>query len=132
LSGPLRITVETRHSSWDTDEIRDLLAAYGAASCWADRHSRPITPLWRTADWGYLRLHEGAGKVWPFYGRAALATWLDRIEENFGDCAEADVFVYFNNDPGEAALRGAESLARMAARRGMTVSRVIADKRLPS
>jgi uncharacterized protein YecE (DUF72 family) len=128
LTGPLRITVETRHSSWDTDEIRDMLTAYGAALCWADRKSRPITPLWRTADWGYLRLHEGAARVWPFYGRAALAAWLDRIETVYGKCADTDVFVYFNNDPGEAALRGAETFARMARRRGMTVSRVIAAK----
>jgi uncharacterized protein YecE (DUF72 family) len=128
LIGPLRITVETRHSSWDTDEIRELLTAYGAALCWADRRSRPITPLWRTADWGYLRLHEGGGRVWPFYGRAALASWLDRVEENFGDCADADVFVYFNNDPGEAALRGAETVAGMARRRNMMVSRVIGAK----
>lgn len=128
MRGPLRITVETRHSSWDTDEIREMLTAYGAALCWADRRSRPITPLWRTTDWGYLRLHEGAARVWPFYGRAALAAWLDRIAETFGSCADTDVFVYFNNDPGEAALRGAESFARMARRRGMTVSRVIAAK----
>ena len=28
-----------------------------AALCWADRLGRPVTPLWVTADFAYLRLH---------------------------------------------------------------------------
>ena len=38
-----------------------------AALCWADRKGSAVTPLWRTADWGYLRLHEGDGAPWPGY-----------------------------------------------------------------
>ena len=51
-----RVAVEPRHESWWTDEIRALLERYGAALCWADRDEKPIAPLWRTTDWGYLRL----------------------------------------------------------------------------
>jgi len=57
--GYVRVAVEPRHRSWWTPEVRRVLSSYNAALCWADRRSRPITPLWRTADWGYLRLHEG-------------------------------------------------------------------------
>src|SRR6516164_7218639 len=56
----VRVTVEFRHQSWWAADIRLLLERHGAALCWADRLGRPITPLWRTADWGYLRFHEGA------------------------------------------------------------------------
>jgi uncharacterized protein YecE (DUF72 family) len=47
--GPLRITVEPRHSSWWTEEVRQILAAHDAALCWADRRGHAVTPLWRTA-----------------------------------------------------------------------------------
>ena len=44
------------------DSSGQVLAEYGAALCWADQHSRPVTPLWRTAGWGYLRFHQGAAQ----------------------------------------------------------------------
>ena len=73
---PVRVAVEPRHPSWWTEETRQVLAAHGAALCWADRRGRPLTPLWRTADWGYLRFHEGAARPWPRYGASALRSWL--------------------------------------------------------
>jgi uncharacterized protein YecE (DUF72 family) len=36
--------------------------------------------------------------------------------------AAADVFVFFNNDRGGAAIRNARTLNRMAGRRGMAVA----------
>ncbi|MBA3489785.1 MAG: ISAs1 family transposase, partial [Longispora sp.] len=54
----MRVAVEFRHESWWTTQTRETLENYGAALVWADRCSKPISPLWRTADWGYLRLHE--------------------------------------------------------------------------
>ena len=71
-AGPVRVAVEIRHDSWWIEEIRELLARHHAALCWADRLGRPASPLWRTADWGYLRLHEGAAQPWPRYGERAL------------------------------------------------------------
>ena len=48
-----RVAVEPRHATWWVDEVRQVLRDRGAALCWADRGSRPVTPLWSTSDWGY-------------------------------------------------------------------------------
>ncbi|NUT19633.1 MAG: DUF72 domain-containing protein [Hamadaea sp.] len=107
----VRVAVEPRHSSWWTDDVRRALEKHNAALSWADRGGRPVTPLWRTADFGYLRLHEGRAHPRPHYGRTALKTWLARIEDAFD--AEP-VYVYFNNDHGAAATDNAETLVRLA------------------
>ncbi|MEU7062128.1 DUF72 domain-containing protein [Streptomyces sp. NPDC046161] len=107
----VRVAVEPRHESWWTPEVRSVLVERGAALCWADRHSRPVTPLWRTADWGYVRFHEGRAQPWPRYGPGALRSWAGRIADAWP--ARADVFAYFNNDPGGAAVRDAEAFRRM-------------------
>jgi uncharacterized protein YecE (DUF72 family) len=117
-----RVTVEARHESWWSDEVRAVLDRRGAALCWADRRGRPVAPTWRTAGWGYVRLHEGAASPRPSYGRAALATWLDRIDDAWPSARRADVFVFFNNDHGGAAVRNARTLVRMARRRGFTLA----------
>jgi uncharacterized protein YecE (DUF72 family) len=92
-----------------------VLERHGAALSWADRKGRPVTPLWDTAGFGYLRLHEGAAHPWPRYGRAALSSWLDRIDR--------PTYVFFNNDPGGAAVIDAAAFAGLARRRGIEVSR---------
>jgi uncharacterized protein YecE (DUF72 family) len=113
----VRVAVEPRHRSWFTDETRDLLKRHGAALCWADRLGRPVTPLWDTADFGYLRLHEGRAEPRPRYGRSALSTWLNRVG------TDRDTYVYFNNDPGGAAVTDAVAMAAMARRRNVAVTR---------
>jgi uncharacterized protein YecE (DUF72 family) len=110
----VRVAVEPRHSSWWCSDIRRLLEHRGAALCWADRGSRPITPLWRTADWGYVRFHQGRASPHPRYGRTALATWAGRIADTWPE--EADVYVYFNNDAGGAAIHDADAFIRLADR----------------
>jgi uncharacterized protein YecE (DUF72 family) len=110
----IRVAVEPRHESWWTDDLRRLLEKRGAALTWADRLGRPVAPLWRTADWAYVRLHEGRAHPWPNYGDAALRTWHGRVAENWP--RNADVFVYFNNDPGAAAIRNAQTFERIATR----------------
>jgi uncharacterized protein YecE (DUF72 family) len=117
----VRVVVEPRHDSWWTEEVRQVLAAHDAALCWADRLGRPVSPLWRTADWGYLRLHEGAAQPWPRYGERALSSWAQRIAGTWPD--DADVFVFFNNDPGGAAVRDAAAFASLAGQAGRRVSR---------
>ncbi|MER5293579.1 DUF72 domain-containing protein [Streptomyces pharetrae] len=116
-----RVAVEPRHESWWTPEVRRVLESRGAALCWADVLSRPVTPLWRTADWGYVRFHQGRAQPWPRYGRQALETWLRRIAAAFDD--GRDVYTYFNNDPGGAAVQDATAFARAAAARGRTATR---------
>ncbi|MFB9833257.1 DUF72 domain-containing protein [Actinoallomurus acaciae] len=115
----VRVAVEPRHDSWWTGEVRDLLTERGAALCWPDRLGRPLTPLWRTAGWGYVRFHEGAARPWPSYGDQALRAWVGRI----GDAWPDDAYVYFNNDPGGAAVRDAIRFGRFAGRAGLPVSR---------
>jgi uncharacterized protein YecE (DUF72 family) len=115
----VRVAVEPRHDSWWTDEVRAVLTDRGAALCWSDRRSHLLAPLWATADWGYLRLHEGTASPWPSYGRRALASWLDRLADAWP--AGADRYVYFNNDQGAAAVRDAAALVRLAD--GRTVGR---------
>lgn len=106
----VKVTVEPRHDSWWVDETRKVLERHDAALCWADRHSRPLTPLWTTASWGYLRMHEGRATPWPRYGRTALRSWVRRIAEF--TC----VYVYFNNDPGGAAITDARAFKALSER----------------
>ncbi|MET7751568.1 DUF72 domain-containing protein [Micromonospora sp. NPDC005367] len=82
-----------------------------------------MTPLWRTTDFGYLRLHEGRARPHPRYGRAALASWVRRLGDTFG---EASAYVYFNNDPGGAAIADAVTFAALCRRDGLQVSRASA------
>ncbi|MGP3966585.1 DUF72 domain-containing protein [Streptomyces sp. 6N223] len=119
----VRVAVELRHPSWweAERELRAALERSGAALCWADRWSRPVTPLWRTAPWGYVRLHGGAAQPPPRYGCQALASWARRVADAWGD--EDDVYVYLNNDTGGAAVADATRFARAAAALGRTVSR---------
>jgi uncharacterized protein YecE (DUF72 family) len=119
--GHLRVAVELRHDSWFTPEVREVLAARNAALVLADRRSRWVTPEWRTADWGYLRFHEGGGR-WPCYGRTALAARAGTVERLWPD--GEDVFAYFNNDPRCCAVRDARWFALACARRGLAPTRV--------
>jgi uncharacterized protein YecE (DUF72 family) len=117
-----RVAVEPRHDSWWTDEVRALLERYGAALCWADRDEHPVAPLWRTADWGYLRMHTGAAQPWPRYRPEGLRVWAERLATAYG--ADDDVLVYFNNDPGGAAVVDAVAFADGVRATGRTPSRV--------
>jgi len=119
--GPVQIAVEPRHPTWWTDEVRQLLAAHGAALCWADRLGRPVTPLWPTAGWGYLRFHEGTADPWPSYGERALRSWAERVRAAWP--GDAVVYVYFNNDPGGAAVVNSATFAALARDTGLTVTR---------
>ena len=112
-----RSAFEFRHPSWDTERTRALLDAAGAAIVLADR------PGWRvpphvTAGWSYVRFHQGApqGAAYP---RAKLRRWADRLAE----LPAEDVYVYFNNDPGGAAVRDAETLFELLDARGVSLAR---------
>jgi uncharacterized protein YecE (DUF72 family) len=116
-----RVAVEPRHASWWTPETEEVLRSRGAALCWADVLARPATPLWRTADWGYVRFHQGRARPWPHYGERSLRTWVRRVAEAFP--RGRDVYAYFNNDPGGAAVGDASTFASLARRAGLTVTR---------
>jgi uncharacterized protein YecE (DUF72 family) len=117
----VKVAVEFRHDSWFTDEVRRILTAHDAAACLADSpHLR--TPVWRTAGWTYLRLHEGEASPPPCYGRAALSTWAERLETEWGPGATA--YVYFNNDGRACALRDAAVFGELCRDRGLHPTRV--------
>ncbi|MFD7919247.1 DUF72 domain-containing protein [Streptomyces sp. NPDC059740] len=118
----VRVAVEPRHETWFVPRVRQVLEERSAALCWADRRARPTTPLWRTAEWGYLRLHEGIATPPPRYGRRSLRTWAERVAATWP--GGATVHVYFNNDPGGAAVHDAVAFARAARAAGLAPTRV--------
>jgi uncharacterized protein YecE (DUF72 family) len=105
----LRWAAEFRDPSWLHDETYEVLRRYGVALCVHDL--LPDHPWLLTADWAYSRFH-GPSALSQKYGgeygpkglsRAAdgLSTWRDQGR---------DVYAYFNNDAGGAAVRDAEWL----------------------
>jgi uncharacterized protein YecE (DUF72 family) len=118
----IRIAFEARHPSWFVDEVADLLRSRNIPLVLTDRLHRPLEPLWRTADWGYVRLHEGAADPWPHYSLDALQTWAERIASSWSE--DEDVFVYFNNDPGCYAVSDAIDFAGCVDRTGRSRTRV--------
>lgn len=119
----VRVAVEPRHQSWFDDEIRDVLHHHDAALCLADRRG-PRTPTdraWATATWGYARFHAGGAQPRGCYSERALTTWLNRIVGLWP--ADADVYLYWNNDFRGCAPRDAAAFARLAEDRGLRVTR---------
>lgn len=117
----VRVAVEFRHESWFTSETRRLLESRKVALCLADSPRRK-QPFWRTADWAFVRFHEGRGSRAPGYERDALRTWARRIADLWGP--RHDVFVYFNNDTGGHAVRDAITFAELVEAAGLSPTRV--------
>ena len=111
----VRVAVEFRHKSWFVDEVQRELTDRGVALCLADRRG-PITPIWRTADWTYIRFHVGRSTPRPCYDEDALDSWISRLTNTW--TADEDAYVYFNNDHRACALRDAIVFARLAHRAG--------------
>jgi len=114
-----RVAVEFRHGSWYVDETAELLSRRGAAFCIADSPWQRA-PRWRTADWGYIRFHEGRSAPQPCYGHGALASWARRTAEVYGD--GADVYAYFNNDSNVCAPLNAARFVRSLRALGLTAN----------
>jgi uncharacterized protein YecE (DUF72 family) len=111
--GAAPLALEARHESWFTPDVRAVLERHDVAFTMADRFG-PITPLWTTTDWTYLRLHEGRATPRPCYGRDALRSWVDRLHALPGG---RQGYVFFNNDPRACAPRNAATFERILARR---------------
>jgi uncharacterized protein YecE (DUF72 family) len=109
----IKVAVEFRHPSWYTEATTAVLAEHDAAFCWADSPRRR-TPEWRTASWGYLRMHGGRASPRPCYGRQALRGWAKRLADVFKP--SEDVYVYFNNDTNACAVANAEGFSRLLPR----------------
>jgi uncharacterized protein YecE (DUF72 family) len=104
----VRVTVELRHPSWQTDDVFALLERHGAASCVMSGANLPCV-LRATAPFVYVRMH---GPDHDLYGGSYsdddLRWWADRIRE--WESGGRDVLVYFNNDGGGNAVRNARTL----------------------
>lgn len=117
----VRVAVEFRNPTWFSNQAKELLERHGAALCLADSPRRK-QPIWKTAEWGFVRFHEGSGRHAPGFERDVLQRWIALISEMFG--ATADVYVYFNNDAGGYAIRDAITFAELAETTGLRPTRV--------
>ncbi len=112
--GPgVRVAVEPRHKSWFVPGLCDVLRRHDAAFVLADRRG-PITPLWSTSGWFYLRLHQGSATPRPCYGDRALRSWVERLDALPG--RPRDGYVYFNNDHRACAVANARTFEDLLTR----------------
>src|SRR6266704_892516 len=121
LPSPMRAAFEFRDPSWDRPEVLEALDRAGAASVLANR------PGWRvphtvTGGWSYIRFHQGTPSA-PGYTRDKLRRWTERI----AGLEASDVYVYFNNDTGGAAVRDAATLIDLLEGAGLDVVRPPAE-----
>jgi uncharacterized protein YecE (DUF72 family) len=105
-----RHAFEFRDRSWFTDDVFELLRAYGAALAYGDHPERPWQPLELTTDWTFVRFHYGSRGRRGNYSETELREWADRLSEL---CDRAEMFVYFNNDWEGFAVRNALRLKEL-------------------
>jgi uncharacterized protein YecE (DUF72 family) len=103
-----RHAFEFRDPSWFADEVYALLREHRAALVIADRKGLDYQTHELTADWTYIRFHEGRRGARGNYSGAELREWAARIRRWSRDC---DIYAYFNNDWEGFAVRNAETLA---------------------
>jgi uncharacterized protein YecE (DUF72 family) len=105
----MRICVEFRHPSWETEEVFELLSRHRAAYCVMS--GAGLSCIMRaTTDIAYVRLHgPSADHLYAgSYSDDDLHWWADRIRE-WRDSGHA-VYAYFNNDGEGHAVRNALTL----------------------
>ena len=92
---------EFRDRSWWIDDVFRILDDRGDAFVLPDRPGFR-GPFVITGGWTYIRFHQGT-RTGPDYRRDKLRTWAERVAE----MEASDVWTYFNNDHGGAAVRDA-------------------------
>jgi uncharacterized protein YecE (DUF72 family) len=110
LPSGMRAAFEFRDPSWETDAVLGALDRAGAAWVLADRPSARVTAH-VTGGWSYVRFHRGRPAGFD-YSAAKLRQWAGRV----ASLPASEVDVYFNNDPGGAAVRDAERFRRLLRR----------------
>ena len=106
---PGRHCFEFRHESWFMPDVYALLREHGAALVIGDSPKRPFQTHEMTADWTFVRFHQGARGRRGNYSEAELEEWADRIG---GWRRRVEVFAYFNNDWEGFAIRNGLWLRR--------------------
>jgi uncharacterized protein YecE (DUF72 family) len=100
---------EFRHESWFVDEVYELLRTRNVALVIGDTPVRPFQAHELTADWTFIRFHEGRRGRRSNYSERELEEWAQRIESW---AADVDVYAYFNNDREGFAVRNGLWLRR--------------------
>ncbi|HEX2832424.1 MAG TPA: DUF72 domain-containing protein [Thermoanaerobaculia bacterium] len=85
-----RAALETRHDSWLSDDVYDVLREHDAAFVAADTDEieDPATIFTPTASWGYLRLRRSD------YSDQQLKDWARRVEGT----SWSDAYVFFKHE----------------------------------
>ena len=95
---------EFRHPSWFVSEVSSLLREHEVALVIGDHPERPFQAHEMTTDWTFVRMHYGHRGRRGNYSVSELETWRRRIS---AWRRRTEVFVYFNNDWEEFAIRNA-------------------------
>jgi uncharacterized protein YecE (DUF72 family) len=103
---------EFREPSWMEKEVLDLLDENGASYCAHDMIGMKA-PQASTGPAAYVRFHGGTGKYRGRYSDETLLGWSEWLA---GQARSGrDVWAYFNNDIGGAAIEDALTLRSMVA-----------------
>ena len=94
---------EFRNSSWYDDKVFALLAQHNCALVVHDHHDGP-SPVLKTADWVYMRLHGPDGRYQQAYSLSQLETWAARMVELN---PEKPSWLFFNNTIAAHAVENA-------------------------
>jgi uncharacterized protein YecE (DUF72 family) len=103
-------TFEFREPTWHDEKVYEILRRHNAAYCiheLAGFH----TPILRTADFTYVRLHGPGGKYQGCYEEEKLAEWAERIVQWSRQLR--GIYVYFDNDDSGFAARNALELKQL-------------------
>ena len=101
------VAVEFRHASWFAEEVYSLLEGRNVPMVWSNRGGRWLEPQRITADWSYIRMHEGRAANGG-YGTTSIRSLAELLSELPGKRRHA--YVYFNNDHMSCAPANALSL----------------------
>ena len=104
-----RHVFEFRDCSWHNETIYDILRKYGAGYCIMSAPDLPCNFV-TTADFSYIRMHNGGYETEGCYNEESLRWWSERITELR---QEGDVYVYFNNDFKGFAVMNAHRLREL-------------------
>jgi len=104
---PGRHCFEFRHESWFRPDVYGLLREHGAALVVGDTPARSFQAHELTADWAFVRFHQGRRGRRGNYSDRELAGWAELLA---AWRTRADVYAYFNNDWEGFAVRNALSM----------------------
>jgi uncharacterized protein YecE (DUF72 family) len=107
--GPWHV-METRHESWFSPDVADVLARHRIANCISDAGS---FPRWDavTATCVYVRLHGKPQTYWSGYERDELEGWAEKARVWLSE--GRDVHFYFDNDAQGRAPYDAQVLKEL-------------------